>query len=150
MTSTVPAIRGFHHVTFVVSDLNASLAWFARVLGATHIERLDHRDQTGERYACVMRFAGLDAAVQLKTATTSVPVPVGLDPITFGVGNASELEEWVSHLDASEVAHSGVLRRRTGSAVELATPDGVVLRFYTMPGRGGFDAVAFSEEGIEG
>jgi len=42
-----PATKGLHHVKLPVSDLDASLAWYARVLGAQHQAQFDHFDERG-------------------------------------------------------------------------------------------------------
>ncbi len=48
------------------------------------------------------------------------------------------------HLDAHDIAHSAVRTRRIGDTVNVESPDGLMLRFYTDP-VGGIESVEFAE-----
>lgn len=144
---TTASVVGIHHVAFVVEDLDSRLAWFSAVFGAEHLARFDHSDQSGQRSAVVLRVPGLDPLLQLRSPAGEFDVMRDCAPVTFMVADVSALESWVAHLERLGVSHGGVAKRRTGMALDVQTPDGATLRFYTAP-EGGFDTVTFSENGI--
>ena len=52
-TSTLesrPSLPGIHHLKFAVSDLDESLRFYERALGAKHMPELDHMRDNGIRY----------------------------------------------------------------------------------------------------
>ena len=145
---TEARISGIHHVTFVVRDLEAGIEWFERALRAEHVPRFDHHDPSGALYGVILSLAGLPAMIGLRIATAEYPLRPGYDPITFEVPDRASLGGWVAHLDRAGVAHTPIKQRRTGHSLELETPDGTLLRFFTAPANG-FDAVAFQEEHVD-
>jgi catechol 2,3-dioxygenase-like lactoylglutathione lyase family enzyme len=48
---TGPGLVGVHHLKLPVSDLEATIAWYQRVLSAQHLSKFDHVDSSGTRYA---------------------------------------------------------------------------------------------------
>jgi hypothetical protein len=48
---TRPGLVGVHHLKLPVSDLEASIVWYQRVLSAQHLSKFDHVDSSGTRYA---------------------------------------------------------------------------------------------------
>jgi glyoxylase I family protein len=143
-----PAVSGIHHVTFVVRDLDAGIAWFETVLGAKHRPKFDHHDDAGVLFGVILELAGFPGMIEIRIATKDYPLPVGYDPITFEVADEEELERWLEHLAAVGATHSLIKRRRTGRSIEFSTPDGVLLRLFTAP-VGGFDEVPFQEQHVD-
>lgn len=143
-----PAISGVHHVTFVVSDLQAGLAWFERTLGARHRARFDHHDASGALFGVIVELEGFPGMVELRVAAEDYPVPDGYDPVTFEVADDAALDAWLAHLDAVGADHSPIKQRRTGRSLEVLTPDGVLIRLFTAP-VGGFDEVPFQEQNVD-
>lgn len=139
-----PVLTGVHHVTYPVRDLEASVTWFERCLGAERIARLDHHDADGQLFAAIVRLPGHGPLVQLRIAPGLAAAATGYDPVTFAVADRAELDRWAAHLDAREVAHSEVTSRRIGESVDFASPDGLVLRLYTEP-VGSLDSIQFTE-----
>ena len=133
------SMTGIHHLKFPVRDLEASAAWFAKVLGAVRIERFDHREKDGTLYAVMMSMPGLPFPLELREAPKAADAVVGYDPVTFGVRDRSALERWVERFDQCNVPHSPIIRGYIGHLVSFETPDGLVIRFYTDP-VGGFEA----------
>jgi catechol 2,3-dioxygenase-like lactoylglutathione lyase family enzyme len=145
----VPAVSGIHHVTFVVRDLDAGIAWFGSVLGARHRPRFDHHDAEGVLFGVVLELDGFAGMIEIRLATDDYPLPgAGYDPVTFEVADDAELARWLEHLDAVGEVHSSIKRRRTGQSIEFVTPDGTLLRLFTAPA-GGFDEVPFQEQHVD-
>lgn len=147
-TSTAPPVSGTHHVTFVVQDLDAGIAWFESVLGARHRPKFDHHDSDGLLFGVILELPGFPGMIEIRIATDDYPLHPGYDPVTFEVAGEAQLEDWLKHLDAVGANHSPIKRRRTGQSIEFTTPDGVLLRLFTAP-VGGFDEVPFQEEHVD-
>ncbi|WP_448006696.1 VOC family protein [Agromyces bauzanensis] len=139
---TATEISGLHHVATLVPEVEASAAWYARVLDARRISRLDHHDEAGALTAVILEVPGVPGVLQLRQS--DVRLPAGYDPLTLQVADVAALEAWAERLDTLGVPHTGVLVKRTGHGLELPTPEGTVLRFYTAP-QGGFGKVEFRE-----
>jgi glyoxylase I family protein len=58
---------------------------------------------------------------------------VGLDHLSFGVTDRSELERWVAHLDAYSVVHSGIIDYHYGPTVVMRDPDNIQLELFVHP-----------------
>jgi catechol-2,3-dioxygenase len=121
------------------------MKWDALVVGARRRPRFDHHDEGGMLFAVVVELPGLNTMVELRHAPETARAVAGYNPITFGVAGRDALDEWVAHLDACTIAHSGVRRSRIGESVDFASPDGLALRLYTDP-VSGLDDVEFNEE----
>jgi catechol 2,3-dioxygenase-like lactoylglutathione lyase family enzyme len=139
-----PGIAGLHHIQFPVSDLDASIAWFERVLGACYQPEFDHHDARNARYAVILDVPGLPFPVQLRLSRDMAEAMAGYEPVTFGAADRAHLDEWAAHLDACGVRHSSVRRARIGETIDFASPDGARLRFYTLP-VGGYENPEFRQ-----
>jgi glyoxylase I family protein len=132
MTET--AIKGIHHVTLSVSDLDKTVEWYVRVLGFEEYRRLTHN---GLDKAMVRRDGVLVTFVC--HGDLAVPGPfnerqAGLDHLSFAVADRETLEAWVARLDEHGVVHSGIVAGNVGSLVPFRDPDNIALEFYTLPG----------------
>lgn len=139
-----PEVAGLHHIQFPVSDLDASIVWFERVLGARYQPEFDHRDAGNSRFAVMLEMPGLPFPVQLRLSRDLAKATVGYEPVTFGASDRAHLDQWAAHLDACGVEHSGIRRARIGETIDFASPDGARLRFYTLPADG-YGNAEFSE-----
>jgi glyoxylase I family protein len=109
--TSVPALGGLHHIGLTVTDLEASEAWYTRVLGLSRAFVEPHNGGTG--VAVVLHrpgsplFLGLDKheANQRERFEES---RTGLDHVAFHVAERSELDAWVEHFDRHGVRHSGI------------------------------------------
>ena len=113
--ATVPALRAIHHVGLTVSDLEASEAWYGRVLGMTRLFVERHYGGTGEVVVLYRPDApeftmGLDKhdgnqGEQFDERRT------GLDHVAFRVADRAELDAWAAHLERQGVPHAGITER---------------------------------------
>jgi catechol 2,3-dioxygenase-like lactoylglutathione lyase family enzyme len=133
---TAPATKGLHHVKLPVSDLDASLAWYARVLGARHQPQFDHLDERGVRYAVILMVPGTEVPLELRWAPRAARATAGYDPIDFAAGSADDVAAWVAHLDAEHVEHSPVTQGGAGKILVFPDPDGTFLRMLELPAGG--------------
>ncbi len=127
-----PSIVGIHHVTFSVTDLDRTIAWYRDVLGFAELRRLS--------------IGGMDKAMLARESLTLTLVAhgdktvpgrfderrVGLDHLSFAVADESALQDWVRHLDENHVTHSEVTQATAGHLVAFRDPDNIALEFYTL------------------
>jgi len=130
-----PRITGIAHVELSVSDLDASVAWYCRVLGAKDVWR--GRNDAGGYSAC--------AIVEPETRTVIAftqhdrieggpftPRRTGLDHLSFRVADEAAIDEWREHLDALGVDHDPIDDQGFAVGLNLRDPDGIALEFYVL------------------
>lgn len=125
-----PTIGGVHHVAITVRDLDASVAFYERLLGAPPAASLEG---DGLR----RRLFALPGGTNLGLTQHDVPPDddfspfrPGLDHLGLGVESRDELVRWVHHLDAEGIAHDGIVDVEYGSALSVKDPDGVALELF--------------------
>jgi catechol 2,3-dioxygenase-like lactoylglutathione lyase family enzyme len=110
--TSVPSIGGLHHIGLTVCDIEASEAWYTRVLGLTRAFVEPHHGG-GTGYAVVLHrpgtplFLGLDKH-EANQGQRFEESRTGLDHVAFHVADRSELDAWVEHFDRLGVQHSGI------------------------------------------
>jgi len=127
-----PSIAGIHHLKFCVSDLERSLDFYSRTLGAQRIAQYDHRHANGELYAYIVAIEHLGTYLELRLAPEAAARGNGLDPITLSVRTRNDLVDWHDHLEANGIPHSPVLTGALGWLLAMEDPDGRRIRFYTI------------------
>jgi len=124
-------LAGFHHLALTVTDLNASIEWYAAVLGFDELFRED-----GEhRKACVMRFPGGGQQLGLVQFLPLDdggfdPRRIGLDHLALAVATRAELDAWAERLTTAGVQHSGAIEVPPGVILNFKDPDGIALALF--------------------
>jgi catechol 2,3-dioxygenase-like lactoylglutathione lyase family enzyme len=126
-------LSGVHHVTFPVSDLDASIKWYEDVLGAKRNPAKDHLDDDGKLFAVIVKLPGLNLPVQLRVAPDACKSLIGFAPVTLSVADRDALDHWAKQLDARGVEHSPVIEARAGHSMDFHSPDGMRIQLYTDP-----------------
>ncbi len=109
--AAVPQLGGIHHVDLTVPDVEASEAWYTRVLGLTRAFVEPHHQGTG--YAVVLHRPGSPLFMGLNKHEANQgerfdECRTGLDHAAFRVADRAELDAWADHLDRQGVPHSGI------------------------------------------
>lgn len=126
-----PDFLGIHHLKFAVSELDRSLAFYSRALGARRLSKLDHIDAAGQLFAIILEVPNLGAALELRLSAEHAAKQKGFDPITLTVDRLADLQKWMEHFDTEGVPHSPILTGYVGWLLVFEDPDGRRIRFYT-------------------
>ena len=126
----MPALSGFHHVKLPVGDVVRSRDWYRAVLGLTvDVEFVED----GVLRGVALRDPSGTVSLAARHDPVRAAALAGFDPIAVGVPTRTDLEAWVSRLDALGEPHGGIVTGHQGWAlVGLHDPDGIEVRLYTI------------------
>lgn len=133
---SAPGFTGISHLDLSVSDVEASAAWYERVLGLHRLRRVDFPDRT-----MVVLFSraagGLVIGLNSHAGHPADPFDerrMGLDHVGFAVSSRGELDVWQRHLADAGVDHSPVADVESGAALVFRDPDNIQLEiWWTRP-----------------
>lgn len=126
---------GISHLDLSVSDVEASAAWYERVLGLRRLRRVDFP----RRSMVVLRHdaSGLVVGLNQHQGFPGEPFDerrAGLDHVGFAVGERHDLDVWQQRLASLDVEHSPVAETETGAALVFRDPDLIQLElWWTRP-----------------
>lgn len=126
----VPRFSGIDHIALTVTDLQASLEFYKKVLG---IES-DGEMSDGHFFRRLLPLPdGSHLGLTQHDAASGMPfVPTtpGLDHVGFSCESRNELAKWAEHLDSLGIGHSDIQDASYGSALSFKDPDGTALEFF--------------------
>ena len=130
-----PRITGIAHVELSVSDLDASVAWYCRVLGAKDVWR-GRNDARGFR-DCAIREPETGTVLAFTQhdhleGGPFTPRRTGLDHLSFAVADEAALRSWSRYLDELGIEHDPIDDRGSILSMTLKDPDGIALEFYHL------------------
>lgn len=130
----MPPEPWLHHVALTVTDLEASTAWYRRVLGLG--EPVARDGPTWQRVLLRSSSGGFALSLSVHHGTSADdrfdPARVGMDHLAIGCRTRAELEGWVAHLDELGVAHAAVTEAPHAHLVACHDPDGIAVEFYWL------------------
>jgi glyoxylase I family protein len=124
---------GFSHIDLTVTDLERSARWWQEVMGFALI---NHSTGATFSVANLQHPTGVVVSVMTHDEQPTREFDerrVGLDHLAFQVANRAELEQWVAHLDAKQVANSGVIDAPFGPTLVFRDPDNIQLELFVHP-----------------
>lgn len=132
-------LSGTNHVNLSVTDLDRSTEWYCRVLGLTVVSNHTNigppyfTDATYNGLFDLTTFSYVIALLQHPGAGQPYePGQAGLDHVGFTVPEVTDLPDWVEHLDAEGVAHSGIVHAPYGDVISFRDPDGIPLELFAV------------------
>jgi catechol 2,3-dioxygenase-like lactoylglutathione lyase family enzyme len=127
-------LTGTNHVNLTVSDLERSTEWYCRIFGFTVVS---DQENTGPPYFSDDLYRGLFDLTTFSYGVGLIQHPdgiegfdhrrAGLDHFGLQVPEIDDLHDWVAHLDALGVPHSGVVHALYADVVNFRDPDGIAL-----------------------
>jgi glyoxylase I family protein len=129
-------LRGLHHVTAIVADLDRTTEFYRDVLGLALTEEADNPDDPGSRH-----FWFGDALGTPGTLVSFMEYPQmdeahegrgGVHHFAFGVGSDDEQVAWRDYLRARGVPCSEVFERGRFKSIYFRDPDGNLLEVATV------------------
>jgi glyoxalase family protein len=129
-------LRGLHHVTAIVADLDRTTTFYRDVLGLALTTREDNPDDPGARH-----FWFGDADGTPGTLVSFMEYPQmdearegrgGVHHFAFGVGSADEQVAWRDYLHSRGVPCSEVFERGRFRSIYFRDPDGNLLEIATV------------------
>ena len=130
MTPIVPSIT---HVAVIVSDLAVSEPWYTRVLGVDPVLDEDTGPFRHIVYSLGSTLFGIHGFPELESNDPFRECRPGLDHVSFGVSDRSELVEWAGRLDDLGIPHGGVVDASYGSGLSFRDPDNIALELFAPP-----------------
>jgi catechol 2,3-dioxygenase-like lactoylglutathione lyase family enzyme len=130
-----PQLAGIHHVKIPVTDLDRSLAFYSKVFGFT--VEMEFPDADGVVRGVAGRVPGLgETALALRVNPAAAQGCVDFDPVSFAVTGQADIQDWATHLDELDIAHSPVIEASVGWLLVFADPDGLQLHLYSWAAHG--------------
>lgn len=115
MSPQRPQILSLHHIKFAVSNLDVSLAWYERVLGAHRINTLDHIRTDGSRYAAICQLEEWSRLfLELRQNPDQARKSREWNIVTLSVAARRDLVSWSRWLDEWRSTHSPIFAGRRG------------------------------------
>jgi glyoxylase I family protein len=134
----MPEFPAVHHVAVTVTDLEASRQWYRRLLQTEPV--LDEAvpplpgHHQGYHHVVFVLPGGPLLALHGHAGTDrserSDELRPGLDHVSFGCADRSELERWQAHLDQLGIRHGGIAEDGNGLALSFRDPDNIALELW--------------------
>lgn len=126
----MPPRASIHHVSVSVTDLDASTAFYTRLLGA---------EQVGARETAAWRktLVGTDGFLMSLTQHAATvdgarfdETRPGLDHLAIGCATRDDLDAWLAHADGLGFERSDVTEAPHAHLFTCRDPDGTPVEFY--------------------
>lgn len=125
----LPSSSGLHHIPIPVRDPEASCDGYVRVLGFEPLMELE--EEKGVVGAVLRHSQGL--VVGLHRDVPRATALSGFAVLGIGVENRGQLGVWAATLDRLGLSHGDQLQGHLGWYMDVADPDGIVIRFHAGP-----------------
>jgi glyoxylase I family protein len=127
-----PAINGFSHIDFTVTDVERSAQWWEQVLGF-NLVNVSEGPTYKVRNVLHPSVGGIGFMSHSNPVTDRFDErAVGLDHFALRVPDRAALEAWAKHLDDLGIAHSGIQEETGGPLIVFRDPDNIQLELQAV------------------
>jgi glyoxylase I family protein len=127
-----------HHVGLTVTDPDVSRRWYQRLLNAApvldeDVPAVPERHQGFHKVVFLLPggfVLGLVAHPATDRSHRFDELGPGLDHLSFGCADRSELEKWQHRLDELGITHDNIAEDAFGFALPFRDPDNIALEFF--------------------
>jgi len=128
---TMPtSFNGINHLKLPAFSIQKTFDFYTNVLPFTPLPQYDHFTPEHKLFAKMCSHEPTKLIVEIRYVPTHAEKQKGWDPITFGVGNRKDLEQWAEWFDYHNVKHSPILVGIKGWVMACEDPDGKIVRLY--------------------
>jgi glyoxylase I family protein len=131
----MPSVTGIAHVELTVRDLDASEAWYAKVLGMRRVWEGDDAKHGIAARALLEPRSRVVLGLTRHSAGSDggfVVTRPGLDHLSFAVADRDELHAWARHLAELGAEPSPIDEWSHGASLTVRDPDGIPIEFYVL------------------
>jgi glyoxylase I family protein len=127
----MPTFSKVSHISFSVSDAEASARWWANLLDLTELDRV-----AGDRWRAILLLHPPSRAViefqqhDANQGETFDPRRTGFDHMGFKVDARADLDEWLTRFEQLGVTHSPIAEREYGAVLPFKDPDGIQFEMF--------------------
>lgn len=124
--------EGLHHVLLTVRDVEASSAWYERVLGLTALKRFPADDTMGGKVVYRLATGTMVGLVAHRAGTGDGfdELRTGMDHLAFTVADRPALQRWATRLDELDIPHSEPAAAIAGEVIVFRDPDNIQLQLW--------------------
>jgi glyoxylase I family protein len=131
----MPSFSGIHHITFSVTNLERSTAWYMEVLGLEKGWDMPDVEGRGRKVALLHPTSPLRIVLSLHQSNDGgrfSEFSTGLDHVAFTVVDQEELEAWQTRFERLGIDHTPIMEGATGWLITFRDPDNIQLEMYTQ------------------
>ena len=113
-SASIPPVTSLHHIGLTVSDVDASEAWYGRVLGFERLVLEPHNGGTGSTVLIHRPGTSVDIGLdhhEGNEGETFAEHRTGLDHLSMNVDRREDLDDWRKHLDRLDNGHGEITDR---------------------------------------
>ena len=129
-----PTLGAITHVALTVRDLQVSIPWYARLVGADPVLDEDTGPFRHAVFATGNTLLGLHQFPEGVEGNAPSPRRLGMDHIAFGVADRGELVAWARRMDQLGIPRGEIVDAHYGSGLSFKDPDGLPLEIFCPPG----------------
>jgi glyoxylase I family protein len=126
-----PSFDKVSHISFSVTDADATAAWWKRVFGFVDLDTT----KSDTWHAVLLLHPPTATIIEMQQHDANAgerfdPARTGFDHLGLKVGSVEALEEWQAHLEREGVTFTPIVHREYGAVLTFKDPDGIQLELF--------------------
>ena len=128
---SMPTFSKVSHISFSVTDAEASARWWANLLDLTELDQV-----AGDGWRAILLMHPPSRTIvefqqhDRNQGETFDPRRTGFDHMGFKVDTRADLDEWLTRFEQLGVAHSPIAEREYGAVLTFKDPDGIQFEMF--------------------